>query len=189
MCIYTIYKVTNTINQKVYIGYTSKSVEKRRQEHLIASGKKSNTRFHKALSKYGSKNFVWECIYQSLDKLHCKNEMEKHFIIEFDSFKSGYNGTSGGDGIDSDAMKRIRNDPNSVYNSQEYKRKRSQIQTDIRKDPDSKFNAGDFKNKVSKNMRRMRDDPNSTFNSEEYRKKLSEGAKRFWAKRKETLQK
>lgn len=187
MNIYSIYKATNNINNKVYIGYTSKSLEKRKEEHIQRAIKESKTRFHKAIIKYGEQNFTWELIYQSLDKNYCKKIMEPHFIQEFDSYGTGYNGTKGGDGIDSDTMRAIRSDPHSVYNSAEYKHKRSQIQKEVRKNPNSKFNSGDFKKKISENTRRLYNDPTSTFNSEEYRKKLSEGAKRFWAARKAKL--
>jgi group I intron endonuclease len=186
MNIYSIYKVINSINNKVYIGYTSKPLEKRKLEHFERSSNNSKTRFHLALRKYGVENFVWEVVYQSLDKNHCKNTMESFFINEFDSYRIGYNSTKGGDGLDSETMRAIRKDPSSVYNSTEYKTKRSEIQKRVRSDPNSKFNCGDFKKKVSANMRKMRDDPNSTFNSEEYRKKLSDGAKRFWANRKKS---
>jgi group I intron endonuclease len=184
MFIYSIYKVTNNINKKVYIGYTSKSLEKRKQEHIERATKSAKTRFHLAILKYGIENFTWELLYQSLERVHCKKAMEPYFIKEYNSYQTGYNSTKGGDGLDSETMKVLRADPNSVYNSIEYKNKRSSIQKKVRKDPESKFNSGDFKKKVSANMRRMRDDPNSTFNSEEYRKKLSEGAKRFWERRK-----
>lgn len=184
MNIYSIYKVTNNINNKIYVGYTSTSIGKRRQEHTGRAFREAKTRFHKAILKYGVENFTWEVIYQSLDKTHCKKTMESYFIQEYNSYQSGYNGTKGGDGLDSETMKSIRSNPNSIYNSVEYKNKRSEIQKRVRSDPTSKFNCGDFKKKVSANMRKMRDDPTSTFNSEEYRKKLSEGAKRFWANRK-----
>ena len=189
MNIYTIYKVVNNINQKEYIGYTSKSLNVRINQHSEQALKNRNngkrgTKFHNAILYYGMENFSWEIIYQSLDKNHCKNEMEPYFINEFNSQHSGYNGTSGGDGIDSDTMKSIRNDPNSVYNTPEYKDKRAKIQSQIRNDPNSKFNTGDFKSKVSANMNRLYEDKNSFYHQEEYRKSLSEGAKRFWEKRK-----
>lgn len=186
MNIYSIYKATNNVNGKVYIGYTSKSLEERKLEHIERSSNNSKTKFHTAIRTHGINHFNWEIIFQSLDKKYCKNTMESYFINEFNSYKLGYNGTKGGDGIDSETIKSIRNDPNSVYNSIEYKNKRSEIQKRVRSDPNSKFNCGDFKKKVSANMRKMRDDPNSTFNSEEYRKKLSDGAKRFWANRKKS---
>ena len=98
MTIYTIYKATNLINGKVYIGFDS-VWPKRRADHIRQS-KDPKQQFHHALAKYGIENFSWEVIYQSLDGKHCLSEMESQFIQEYNSFgKMGYNMTSGGEGI------------------------------------------------------------------------------------------
>ena len=60
---YVIYKVTNSINGKVYVGKTY-NFEKRKREHIYDI--EDNLPFHRALKKYGIDNFVWEII----DKLH-----------------------------------------------------------------------------------------------------------------------
>lgn len=103
MNVYSIYKVTNTHNSKVYIGF-SKNFEYRkyRHKHFAFSKKKINC-FYTALRKYGWECFNWQIIYQSKDKLHCLNEMENYFINEYRSFVGftdchGYNMTLGGDG-------------------------------------------------------------------------------------------
>jgi group I intron endonuclease len=96
--IYTIYKATNNVNGKVYIGFDSKW-PKRQKAHKTC---KDNTVFYNAIRKYGWEAFSWEIIYQSKDKDHTLKEMEPHFIKEFDTFYTndkGYNMTSGGDGI------------------------------------------------------------------------------------------
>jgi len=101
--IYTVYKITNTINNKLYIGYTSKSIEKRFKGHKSAA-KSGRAKFQYALRKYGVDNFIIEAIYQSHDKYHTLTVMEPYFIREYDSYRLGYNSTSGGecgDGIDS----------------------------------------------------------------------------------------
>lgn len=101
--IYTSYKVTNTINGKIYIGFTSKDLETRKAAHLRTQ--KQNLRyFHKAMIKYGSENFSWDIIYQSKDKEHCLKDMENYFINEYRSYVGfsdckGYNLTLGGEGI------------------------------------------------------------------------------------------
>ena len=94
--IYSIYKVTNTINGKVYIGFDS-NWPKRKSVHKSLS-KNPTQKFHKALKKHGWDNFTWEIIYQSKNKEHCLNVMEPHFITENNSFKNGYNMTLGGEG-------------------------------------------------------------------------------------------
>jgi group I intron endonuclease len=96
---YNIYKITNLINNKIYIGYTD-NFEERLKEHKVAT-KHYDFALYKAIRKYGWNNFNCEIIYQSWDKLFCKNEMEKHFINEYQSHitnKKGYNMTFGGEG-------------------------------------------------------------------------------------------
>lgn len=93
-----IYKVTNKINNKVYIGQTIKSLSDRRKKHFTCS-KDSNYYFHKALRKYDDVVFIWEVIEmcQSKEEL---DEMEFHYIKQYNSFGSGgYNLTFGGEGF------------------------------------------------------------------------------------------
>ena len=92
--IHTIYKITNNISNKIYIGYTSKTVEHRFKQHCADNRK---TILHDAIRGYGPDNFSVEAIYQSHDGEHTKN-MEKIFIKEYDSIKNGYNMTEGGYG-------------------------------------------------------------------------------------------
>ena len=96
MSIHTIYKIVNNINGKVYIGYDSKWPN-RKQSHIYHT-KNRNQYIYQALRKYGIDNFTWEPIYQSKDGKHCLTVMESYFINEYDSFKSGYNLTLGGEG-------------------------------------------------------------------------------------------
>ena len=89
------------VNQKIYIGYTD-NLENRINEHRMAMNHYDFV-LYKAFRKYGFENFKWETLYASLDKDHCKNTMEKHFIEEYKSFIgfndcNGYNMTLGGEG-------------------------------------------------------------------------------------------
>jgi group I intron endonuclease len=54
-----IYKITNKINGKVYIGQ-SINIERRWKEHI--SDKRKNSLIHLAIEKYGEKNFNFEII-------------------------------------------------------------------------------------------------------------------------------
>lgn len=94
-----IYKITNTVNGKVYIGQTAKTAKIRFGEHRrMARYKKNNScsRLYCAMNKYGEKSFIVETIEEcSEDKL---NEREMYWIAEYDSFKNGYNCTLGGEG-------------------------------------------------------------------------------------------
>lgn len=96
MNIYTIYRATNTVNGKVYIGFDS-SWPKRIRGHKSLYNNKNN-KFYNAIKKYGWDNFIWEPIYQSLDYEHTLNTMESFFIAEYNSLAEGYNSTAGGEG-------------------------------------------------------------------------------------------
>lgn len=88
-----IYKITNKVNGKVYIGQTRYTVEFRWRQHLH---KKDDTYFHNALKKYGPDNFIVEILEEcDVEKL---NEREIFYIAKYNSFEDGYNLTLGGDG-------------------------------------------------------------------------------------------
>ena len=89
-----VYKITNTINNKVYIGITQ-SIEKRRIQHFNCKKKHP---LYNAIKKYGKNNFTFEVIDTSNDrKSLC--ELEKYYIKLYNSNdrKYGYNITSGGE--------------------------------------------------------------------------------------------
>lgn len=97
MIIYSIYKVVNLINGKVYIGFTSDFTTRKKNHKNEA--KKRNTIFHKALVKHGFENFNWEILYQSKEKQHTLKVMENFFIKQHNSkLPYGYNTCNGGGG-------------------------------------------------------------------------------------------
>lgn len=88
-----IYKVTNKVNNKVYIGQTRYTVEFRWKQHIH---KQDNCHFHNAIRKWGIDNFIVETLEKcDVDLL---NSREIFYIAKYDSYKSGYNSTIGGDG-------------------------------------------------------------------------------------------
>lgn len=91
----------NTINGKTYVGFTNKLLEKRITEHNSAAKNGSDYLVHKAIRKYGTDSFLWECIFESTNKNYMLNEMENYFIQQFNSYFEnglGYNMTFGGQG-------------------------------------------------------------------------------------------
>lgn len=96
-----IYKITNKINGKAYIG-KSTDIEYRWKQHLLNINKQNfQYALTCALRKYGKDNFEWEiverCSENELD------DKEIFYIKKFDTFVGdgygwGYNMTRGGDG-------------------------------------------------------------------------------------------
>ncbi len=93
-----IYKATNKINGKIYIGQTTYPLDIRIKEHIKSTRRrKSRYYFHKAIKKYGEENFKWEIIAKcnSLKEL---NQSEIDMIKKYKTFECGYNLTIGGEG-------------------------------------------------------------------------------------------
>lgn len=89
-----IYKITNQINNKAYIGQ-SIHIEERWKEHERDSNT-IDTLLYRAMRKYGFDNFSFEVLEECPEaKL---NEREIYWIKFFDTFENGYNLTMGGDG-------------------------------------------------------------------------------------------
>lgn len=88
-----IYKITNLINQKVYIGQTSRTIDIRWQQHLELS-KTGETHLYRAMRKYGIENFSIE----QVEETSLLNEREIFWIDYYKSFEKGYNMTLGGEG-------------------------------------------------------------------------------------------
>ena len=89
-----IYKITNQLNNKCYIGQTT-DYKRRFQEHKnIGYGIEENKLLYYAIKKYGIENFSFEVIE---DKTSKYNEREKYWIQYYDSFENGYNMTEGGE--------------------------------------------------------------------------------------------
>ena len=92
-----IYKITNLISGKCYIGQ-SRHVERRFNAHknkpFDLNSESYDYPLYRAIRKYGLENFKFEVIEEcSVDKL---NELERKYIKVFDSFLNGYNQDEGG---------------------------------------------------------------------------------------------
>ena len=118
-----IYKVTNQVNGKVYIGQTQKTFNKRYcgkgvGVERIANSPKVNLHLASSIRKYGAENFVVEIIDRGLTVAEL-NEKEKFWIEHYDSTNNnkGYNVQFGGDN----------------HSVSEERRTQNQIEKDIRR--------------------------------------------------------
>ena len=93
-----IYKITNQINNKIYIGKTNLTVQERFKEHCRDSKRTNEEKrpLYNAMNKYGIENFSIEQIEECSPDII--NEREKYWILYYDSYNKGYNATCGGDG-------------------------------------------------------------------------------------------
>lgn len=94
-----IYKITNEMTKKRYIGQTKFTIDDRFNRHLYNARKNSNSYFYNAIKKYGNENFIVELIEEVDDSL--LNEREIYWIKELNTlYPNGYNETIGGTGGD-----------------------------------------------------------------------------------------
>ena len=92
-----IYKVTNDINDLVYIGQTMYLLENRWEWHINKSNNiKDNCKFHKALRELGYEHFKIEEIERVSTTI--LDEREIYWIKYYNSYFNGYNSTLGGNG-------------------------------------------------------------------------------------------
>ena len=120
-----IYKITNKINGKCYIGKTTKTVEWRWKIHIIHSKRDDDHLFfHRAIKKYGVENFILEII-DTADNENELNEKEKYWIEYYKSYlkENGYNLTKGGEGgaLVGDALERMKKSKKGKKHSEKQK--------------------------------------------------------------------
>lgn len=88
-----VYCIENKVNGKKYIGITTRTMNKRFEEH-----KKANSYIGKAIRKYGVSNFsISELDIAKTHEELC--QLEVFYIEKFKTFENGYNLTIGGDGV------------------------------------------------------------------------------------------
>ena len=89
-----IYKITNLTENKIYIGQTRLTVQKRWERHIKSAEEEKNNNkkmslFHQKINEYGANDFIVEQLEEcSEDEL---NEREQYWISFYDSYNNGYN--------------------------------------------------------------------------------------------------
>ena len=103
-----IYKISNLINGKIYIGKTTKSIESRFRAHVSEMKRFKrclinntdfgyNSRLYPAMLKYGTENFTIELVEEVSSDVNLE-EREIYYIKKFNScdLSIGYNISPGG---------------------------------------------------------------------------------------------
>lgn len=95
-----IYKITNQINNKIYIGQTKKTIEERFNAHIKKAQIYTNRYLYDAMNHYGYSNFKIELLEECDDILLDEREIYWINYYQSNSKTFGYNMTSGGGGGD-----------------------------------------------------------------------------------------
>lgn len=91
--IYSLYKITNKLNNKVYIGITNREPYKRFKEHQRLSSKSF---ISKAIQADGIENFTFEVLLTNIDDNKI-SQLECEYIKKYNSLlPNGYNADLGG---------------------------------------------------------------------------------------------
>ena len=91
---YKVYKITNKVNNKYYIGMTKQELGKRFSQHKAASKKASVKNYlYNAMKKYGVENFEIEELFQFENREDCCNKEIECISQNI----NGYNLAEGGD--------------------------------------------------------------------------------------------
>ena len=106
-----IYKITNLTNGKIYIGQAI-YIERRLSEHKRGKGL-STQLIDKAILKYGVENFSFEVI-EECDAIEL-NDKEIYWIDYYNSYRRGYNLTSGGQGASNVKIRLSAQDIEDIY--------------------------------------------------------------------------
>ncbi len=113
--VYEVYIIENKVNNKKYIGYTKRGIQKRFNEH-----RKSKSAIGDAIRKYGKNSFEVKSVYKTPHHIEIQ-DIEKYYISFYNTYKgNGYNQTPGGDG-------------GSGYCSEEHKKILSELRKGVKR--------------------------------------------------------
>ena len=156
-----IYKITNNINGKIYIGQTIETLYKRWNRHCSDSNKNTMA-ITRAIKKYGKENFSIQKICDCSDQNQLDNS-EKYYISFFNSrLPNGYNILEGGNGgsllkeTKDKISKRLKGVPKSldhIINAANGYKRAAKINPEILKRP----KRGQFNSETRKGLSRNRE--------------------------------
>lgn len=143
-----IYKITNTVNGKIYVGQTVRNLEERKQQHIRVAKSGHKNHLYNAMRKYGIENFKFEKICD-VDNIEDLNILERYYIAKYNCIEDGYNMVDGGD--------------NNIM-----------FVDDVKKKHAERMRSKETRSKISQSMKQYRKENPFT---EEHKRKLSEKAK------------
>jgi len=157
-----IYKATNKVNGKSYIGQTINPLKERIFKHIDdILNSRYNSYFHRAIRKYGKENFDWKIIAEC-DSLEELNKIEIEMIEKHNTFEDGYNLTKGGEG------------KVGCKHTEASKRKMSESSKGGKNGMYGKHHSEETKKKLSKSHKGEKNYLYGKHHSEEMKRKISE---------------
>ena len=108
---FIVYKITCKINNKMYIGQTTETLKQRFSRHMGYQKDEHDTKFYRAVRKYGAENFYIEELDIAKNQTEL-DEKELYWINKLDTVNNGYNskavkGKCGGDTLSNHPNKEI----------------------------------------------------------------------------------
>lgn len=172
-----IYCARCIASNKFYVGQTTRALEERKKQHLFTKDS-VDTAFSRAIRKYGFDNFVWTVLYKNIpiEKL---DSLETEMIKKLNSFKEGYNSTTGGQPQQqlSDSTKyKISKNNARYWKNKEFSKEHREKLKENHKGMLGKSHSTESKLKMSKNNGKHWKGKKL---SQEHRKKMSEARKRY----------
>ena len=94
-----IYKITNKVDGKIYVGQTKKTLEQRKKNHRCRYiSDNSSYHLYNAMRKYGWENFEFEVLDDTATTAEELDTLEMHYITVYNTLDQsvGYNMYNGG---------------------------------------------------------------------------------------------
>lgn len=166
-----IYVAENTVNGKRYVGQTRRTFELRKKQHK-RDIERLDLKLYRAIRKHGWDNFNWAIIVEGIENIDSLNRLEQYWIKELDTFKNGYNSTTGGEGyiLSDEAKMKMSESRKGRHFSEETRRKLSDSQR-------GKHLSEETKKKMSESQKGEKNPNYGKHLSDETKKKMSESHK------------
>ena len=178
-----VYKITNLVNGKVYIG-ASKRIEDRWRDHK----KRINSPIHSDLETYGLDNFKFEVLLECPETMLAQWERDMICLYDSDDPEKGYNSPKDRPY----SLKRnesLKGRPHASF-SEETKRKMSESHKGKpawNKDKYGSPFSEEHKRKISEELKGRPANNRGVPHSEEAKRKISEASRLYWQKKKENI--